>query len=636
MRCADQVEGLLLEAVSVDDIVQDGSGQIYDALVVAFQRLPTAMKALSRVLNAAQSKVADGGVSQTISVAAMQISPPFTKNGSTNVVALFELSDGQTIAIYFHNPETTPKKIQLDDAVVSWKWLLNKLDITIAVAPERGRDLDVRKVAERVMALAVANSKKFQAANVKRAEKLAEITALKDKIASVDAELGKVLEEIKALEIEHGEEAAWSNGIEESTAAEPAAAPPALPTLDISTYAAVVAIAPAPMQVPADWVQMNASAPLQGSETQVINRADLSNRYFAALDPQDELSGEYLALNAKAGACVVFVASEEQVRTMALNTAPVHQLPSLLALSMEEQKIALEPYISRLAGRSYAELAKLAAMPIPEMTPAPEISPASAVIEPQPVEAATTVSDNPAPALPEPATPPVTQAPAPSAELARRVISKADAMKAMTYLKPFMSVRQRNAVKHFMQGEEKQFFYDKMVELADIIRNMPHTYQQQNENQPIYYLHYFKGGADWHIAEKDKLGDGTLQAFGHADLFGDGGELGYINIGELVANGVELDFHFEPQKLAAKEAEEVSTPPTQAGAQGQDNARVVDAQFLRDVASGRIDIWQNDPSARLDAMFASYDESDTEMMTLCGAAATAYTDFMKWMMQKVG
>lgn len=443
------------------------------------------------------------------------------------------------------------------------------------------------------------------------------------------------MEEISALEIEHGEEAAWSNGAERTEAsaatepAAPAAPPPVLPTLDISSYAAVVAIAPAPMQVPSDWVQMNGSAPLQGSETQVINRADLSNRYFAALDPQDELSGEYLALNAKAGACVVFVASEEQVRTMALNTAPVHQLPSLLALSVEEQKIALEPYISRLAGRSYAELAKLAAMPIPEVTPAPTPT------EPQPVEAATIASDNPAPALPKPATLPVTQVPEPNAELARRVVSKADAMKVMTYFKPFMSAQQRNAVKQFMQGEEKQFFYDKMVELADIIRNMPHTYQQRNEDQPTYYLHYFKGGADWHIAEKDKLGDGTLQAFGHADLFGDGGELGYINIDELVANGVELDLHFEPQKLAAKAAEEVSAPPKQTGTQGQDGARVADAQFLRDVASGKIDIWQNDPSARLDAMFASYDESDTEMMTLCLAAVTAYTDFMKAMMRKL-
>ncbi len=644
LRCVDQVEGLLLDAVSVDDIVQDGSGQIYDALVVAFRSLPAKMEQMRRLLNATQSRAGD-----SVTVAAMQVSPPFTKNGTTNVVALFELSDGQTIAIYFHNPETTPKKIQLDDAVVSWKWLLNKLDITIAVAPERGRDLDVRKVAQRVMALASANSKKFQTANVKRAEKMAEISALKEKIASVDAELTQVLNEIKALEIEHGEDAAWKNAAEsgeavteqaaETTTAQPDSAAtatvssPALPVLDVSSYAAVVAIKEPPMRTPYEWVQMNGDKPLQGSETQVLSRADLPGRYCAALDPQDELSSEYLPLNAKAGARVVFVASDEQVRAMALNTAPVHQLPSLLALSLEEQKIALEPYISRLAGRSYAELVKLAAMPVPEVTPAAENIPetAPAPTEPQPVEAATTTSDNPAPALPEPATPQVKLEPEPSTELARRVVSKADAMKAMTYLKPFMSVQQRNAVKQLMQGEEKQFFYDKMVELADIIRNMPHTYQQRGDD-PTYYLHYFKGGADWHIAEKDKLGDGTLQAFGHADLFGDGGELGYINIGELVANGVELDFHFDPRKLVSPDTTANNTPSTQT--EKQMDTKAMDAQFLRDVINATIDIWENDPAERLEAMAYTY-EKDAEMYPLWSDAVTTYTDYMIAKMQTV-
>ena len=742
LRCVDQVEGLLLDAVSVDDIVQDGSGQIYDALVVAFQRLPTAMKALSRVLNAAQSKLADG-----LTVAAMQISPPFTKNGSTNVVALFELSDGQTIAIYFHNPETTPKKIQLDDAVVSWKWLLNKLDITIAVAPERGRDLDVRKVAERVMALAVANSKKFQAANVKRAEKLAEITALKEKIASVDAELGKVLEEISALEIEHGEDAAWKNTAEpgeavteqtaetttaqpESTATAKAKSPPpspALPVLDVSAYAAVVAIKEPPMRTPFEWVQMNGDKPLQGSETQVLSRADLPGRYCAALDPQDELSSEYLPLNAKAGARVVFVASDEQVRAMALNTAPVYQLPSLLALTLEEQQIALEPYVSRLAGRSYAELVALAAMPIPEATPTHEANVAAEVqaeiaageneFTPTNPTGYAVVMGDPALQLawqdkldaffterivnvrnalrnlgwssratsqtrlykedaeiqPEftkvgpgnnvvgwsikgirddltksaeqyaaevdAAAMMAHKAQAESAaaqtNIARPLVSRASALKALDYLKPFMATAQRNTVKQLMQGEEKQFFYDKMLELADIIRNMPRTYQQQNEDQPTYYLHYFRGGADWYIAEKDKLGDGTLQAFGLADLYNDGGELGYINIGELVAAGIELDFHFEPRKLVSPDTPNTTannTPSTQT--EKQMDTKAMDAQFLRDVINVKIDLLENDTAERLEAVGYTY-EKDAEMYPLWSDAVTTYTNFMIEKMKSV-
>lgn len=45
--------------------------------------------------------------------------------------------------------------------------------------------------------------------------------------------------------------------------------------------------------------------------------------------------------------------------------------------------------------------------------------------------------------------------------------------------------------------------------------------------------------------------EGQLQAFGLADLFGDGGELGYINIAELIEHPrIELDWHWKPITLA--------------------------------------------------------------------------------------
>ncbi|MFZ4504087.1 MAG: hypothetical protein ACOYM1_09060 [Methylovulum sp.] len=42
---------------------------------------------------------------------AHQLSEPFTQHGSANVACIFELTDGQTISVFFHNPDTTPKKI---------------------------------------------------------------------------------------------------------------------------------------------------------------------------------------------------------------------------------------------------------------------------------------------------------------------------------------------------------------------------------------------------------------------------------------------------------------------------------------------------------------------------------------------
>ena len=54
----------------------------------------------------------------------------------------------------------------------------------------------------------------------------------------------------------------------------------------------------------------------------------------------------------------------------------------------------------------------------------------------------------------------------------------------------------------------------------------------------VVYLHYFRGGMDWYITEKD-MEEEQHQAFGLADL-GYGGELGYISIQELIDNGVSL------------------------------------------------------------------------------------------------
>jgi hypothetical protein len=85
---------------------------------------------------------------------------------------------------------------------------------------------------------------------------------------------------------------------------------------------------------------------------------------------------------------------------------------------------------------------------------------------------------------------------------------------------------------------------------------MPKTYDQDGKgNDAIVYLHYFAGGeANWWITEKDaggpddEPGTGQVQAFGLADL-GDGGELGYISIAEILECGGELDLYFRPTTL---------------------------------------------------------------------------------------
>lgn len=123
-----------------------------------------------------------------------------------------------------------------------------------------------------------------------------------------------------------------------------------------------------------------------------------------------------------------------------------------------------------------------------------------------------------------------------------------DVNKVMPLLKQFIGKSQLSAIGTGIRGEEGQFFKDKLIEVANVIRTMPKTYGQDGMgDKAIAYLHYFKGGGDWHITEKD-MEDEQLQAFGLADL-GYGGELGYINIQELIDTGVELDLYWTPKTI---------------------------------------------------------------------------------------
>jgi hypothetical protein len=132
--------------------------------------------------------------------------------------------------------------------------------------------------------------------------------------------------------------------------------------------------------------------------------------------------------------------------------------------------------------------------------------------------------------------------------------TRASAIVALNVLSDFIGRSQRRCLRDIMSGEERQYAYDKLVEMAHIITHMPKTYEQDGKgDDAIVYLHYFKGGCDWHITEKD-MGDpempGQHQAFGLADL-GYGPELGYISIVELLQCGAELDLHFKPRPLSA-------------------------------------------------------------------------------------
>ena len=90
----------LHEPLTVCDAI--AGGQLlprFDALVVTMGKAEAKLATMQSVL------ARNGG---KLSVVGMQITDPFKQAGTTNIVAIYELSDGQTISIYLHNRTLPP------------------------------------------------------------------------------------------------------------------------------------------------------------------------------------------------------------------------------------------------------------------------------------------------------------------------------------------------------------------------------------------------------------------------------------------------------------------------------------------------------------------------------------------------
>ncbi|MEN2388514.1 hypothetical protein [Comamonas sp. A7-5] len=133
-------------------------------------------------------------------------------------------------------------------------------------------------------------------------------------------------------------------------------------------------------------------------------------------------------------------------------------------------------------------------------------------------------------------------------QITNKAAEMAAATTAIKAVRPFMSRQQMAVMAAGLRDSEGSSFMESFVKMAGVIEAMPKTYEQGDKGgQAVAYLHYFLGGSDWFIFEKDAEG-GVDQAFGYAILNGDlhNAELGYISIAELVEAGVELDLHFSP------------------------------------------------------------------------------------------
>ena len=118
-------------------------------------------------------------------------------------------------------------------------------------------------------------------------------------------------------------------------------------------------------------------------------------------------------------------------------------------------------------------------------------------------------------------------------------------------LKLLTTPEQYEVITDAMMGEEGDAFIEIIDRIHAAWQAMPKTYETDaNRRAALARLHYFTGGCDWWIVEKDADPDhaGQVQAFGIADL-GMGPEAGYISIPELLENGAELDLYFTTKRL---------------------------------------------------------------------------------------
>lgn len=192
----------LLDAMSASDMpmLLNELGAVeaeYDALIVEYGSGDgSGINLLMQRLNTAMHKASIGKV-KPINVTTTK---PFKRNGVTNVAVLFEFDDGQSVTLVFHNPDSTPGKLTSSDLLTSWKIMLNKRDVTAALSPREGDNVQLPDLAKRILLVVEKNSARFQRANAKKTEDIAALGDAQARVESKKSILAGKLGEIDSLE----------------------------------------------------------------------------------------------------------------------------------------------------------------------------------------------------------------------------------------------------------------------------------------------------------------------------------------------------------------------------------------------------------------------------------------------------
>ncbi|WP_010197121.1 hypothetical protein [Psychrobacter sp. PAMC 21119] len=124
---------------------------------------------------------------------------PFKRQGVANIAIVFDLSDGQTVSIWFHNPDSTPTKLLPSDIMISWKWMLNKRDVTAVLSPKQGDNVRLPILAKRILLVASKNSKRFKATQERKIKEEQELLDAQNELNDTDATIAQLDADIAEL-----------------------------------------------------------------------------------------------------------------------------------------------------------------------------------------------------------------------------------------------------------------------------------------------------------------------------------------------------------------------------------------------------------------------------------------------------
>ena len=121
---------------------------------------------------------------------------------------------------------------------------------------------------------------------------------------------------------------------------------------------------------------------------------------------------------------------------------------------------------------------------------------------------------------------------------------------ALASLKPFIPSNQLRCTKTLMHGEEGEFYQNKILELAAIVKSMPVTYEQDGKgDEAIAHLRYFGANFECYVTEKD-MEEEQVQMFGYSSWNGAEPEIGYIDLPEIIKHPLmNIDYHFTPTTI---------------------------------------------------------------------------------------